>query len=63
MVSLRNFELFLVDRILIFGVNPVLVVLGQPQVVFVQADSILVLEKLVQELLLELLWYLEVASS
>jgi hypothetical protein len=51
-VSLRNFELLPVGWILIFEMDPVLVILGQPQVIFVQANGILMLEKDVQVSLL-----------
>jgi hypothetical protein len=55
-MSLRDFELFSVDRVLIFEMDSMLVIPGQPQVVFVHADGILVLEKDVQVPILEFLW-------
>ena len=61
MVGLRNFELFSVDWVFVFEVDPMLVVFGQSQVIFVQADGILVLEKDVQVSILEFFLDLEVA--
>ncbi len=52
-MSLRDFEMFLVNRILIFKVDSMFVVSGQPQVLFVHADCILVLKKDVQVSILE----------
>jgi hypothetical protein len=60
-MSLGNFELFSVDRVFIFEVDPMLVVSGQSQVIFVYADGILVLEKDVQVFVLEFFWNLKVA--
>ncbi len=62
-MSLRNFELFSVYRIFIFEMDLVFVVPGQPQVVLVHADGILVLEKDVNVPLSEFLWNLQVAMS
>jgi hypothetical protein len=45
MVGLRYFELFSIDRILVLEVDFVFVVPGQPEIVLVQADGILVLEQ------------------
>ncbi len=61
MVGLRNFELFSVDRVFVFEVDPMFVVFGQSQVVCVYADGILVLEKDIQVSVLEFFWDLEVA--
>ncbi len=55
MLSLRDFELFPVDRIFIFEMDSMLVVPGQPQVILDHADGILVLKKDVQVPVLEFL--------
>ncbi len=60
-MSLRDFELFSVDCIFIFEMDPMLVGPGQPQVIFVHADGILVLKKDVQVPILEFLRNLQVA--
>jgi hypothetical protein len=60
-MGLRNFELFSVDWVFVFEVDPILVVFGQSQVIFVQADGVLVLEKDVQVSILEFFPDLEVA--
>ncbi len=62
MVGLRYIELFLIYRIFIFEVNFVIVVPGQPEVVFVQAEGILVLKQDVDVLLSVFVWDLEVAT-
>ncbi len=54
--------MFLVDLVFIFEVDPMLVVSGQSQVIFVYADGILVLEKDVQVSVLEFFRDFEVAS-
>ena len=63
MVSLRDFELLPIYRILIFQVNFVFVVSGQPQVIFVDADGLLVLVEEVQISSFEFIRYLEMALS
>jgi hypothetical protein len=60
-VSFRNFELVLVDRVFVFEVDPMFVVSGQSEVIFVHADGILVPKKDVQVLILEFFRDLEVA--
>ncbi len=45
MVGFRYFKLLLVYWILIFQMNFVFLVPGQPQVIFVQADGILMFEQ------------------
>jgi len=62
-MSLWDFELLLIDWVLHFEVDFVLEVLGQAQIVFVNAESILVFAQNIQVSLLELLWNLQVASS
>ncbi len=62
MVGLRNFELFPVNRILRFEVNFVLEILCKTQVVFVDAESVLMFAQDIQIAFMELLWNLEVAS-
>ncbi len=59
----RDFELLPVDWILHFEVDFVLEILGQAQVLFVNAESILVFAHDVQVSFLEFLWYLQMASS
>jgi hypothetical protein len=60
-MGLQNFELFSVDRVFVFEVDPMPVVFGQSQVVFVHADGTLVLEKDVHISVLEFFRDLEVA--
>jgi hypothetical protein len=62
MVGLQNFELFSVNRVLRFEVNFVLEILRETQVVFVDAESVLMFSQNIQIALMELLWNLEVAS-
>jgi hypothetical protein len=62
-VCLRDFELLPVDLILHFEVYLVLEILGQAQIVSVNAESVLVFAKNVQVSLLELLRYLQMALS
>jgi len=62
MVGLRNFELFSVNRVLRFEVNFVLEILRETQVVFVDAESVLMFAQDIQIAFMELLWNLEVAS-
>ncbi len=54
----RDFELLPVDWILRHEMYLVLEILGQAQIVFVNAESVLVLAQNIQVLFLELLWYL-----
>ncbi len=60
-MGFRDFELFPVDRILRFEVDFMLEILGKSQVVFVNAESVLVFAQDVQITLMELLWNLKVA--
>jgi hypothetical protein len=62
-MGLRNFELFPIYWILIFEMNLVLIVPGQPQIVFVQADCLLVLEQDVDVPFSEFVRNLQVAMS
>jgi hypothetical protein len=57
----RDFELFLVERILRFEVYFMLEIFGEPQVIFVNAESVLVFAQNVQVMLMEFLWNLKVA--
>ena len=59
-MGFRDFELFPVDRILRFEVNYMLEVFGEPQVIFFNAESILVFAQNVQVMLMEFLWNLKV---
>jgi hypothetical protein len=63
MIRLWDFELLPVDGILCHEMNLVLEILGQAQIVFVNAESALVFAQNIQISFLELLWYLQVASS
>ncbi len=63
MLSLRDFELLSVDWILCFEVNFVFEVLGQTQVIIVNAQGILMLAQNVQISVLELIQNLQVAWS
>ena len=62
MVGLRYFELFSVYWVLRFEMDFVLEILHETQVVFVNAESILVFAQDIQIAFMELLWDLEVAS-
>ncbi len=62
-MSLWDFKLLPVYRVLIFQVDFMFVISGQYQVIFVDADGLLVLVEEVQISCLELVWYLEMASS
>jgi len=42
--SMAVSELFLINRVIVLVMNPVLVILGQSQVVFVKTDGFLMLE-------------------
>ena len=63
MVSLWNFKFLPIYRVLVFQVDLVFVVPGQSQVIFVYADGLLIFVKEVQIFFLELIRYLEVATS
>jgi hypothetical protein len=58
MVGLRYLELLQVHWVLIFEMNFVFVVPGQPQDIFVQTDGFLMFEQEVNVLLSEFIWYL-----
>jgi hypothetical protein len=62
-VSLRDFKLLSIYRVLVFQVNLVFVVPGQSQVIFVYADGLLIFVKEIQIFFFELIRYLEVATS
>ncbi len=62
-MSLWDFELFPVYQILVFQVDFVFVISGQPQVIFVDADGLLVLVEEVQISSFEFIRYLEMAPS
>jgi len=62
-MGLRNFELFPIYWTLIFEMNLVSIVLGQPQIIFVQADGLLVLEQDVDVPFSEFIQNLQVATS
>jgi hypothetical protein len=62
-MSFWNLELLPVHRILVLEMNPVFVISGQAQIVFVQADGILVLEQNAYVPFSELLQNLKIASS
>jgi hypothetical protein len=60
-MSFRNLELFSIDRILRLEVDSVLEIFGESQVVFVDAESVLVFAQDIQISLVKFL-NLEVAS-
>ena len=60
-MGFRNIELFQVDWILRFEVNYVLEILGESQIIFVYAESVLVFAQDIQIAFMKLLWNLEVA--
>jgi hypothetical protein len=62
-MSLRDFELLPVDWVLHFEVDFVLEVFGKSQVIFVNAESILVFAQNIEVSFLKLLWNLQMASS
>jgi hypothetical protein len=62
-MCLRDLELLLVDWILILEVDFVLEILGQTQVVFVDAESILMFAQYIQVSLMIFLRYLQVKLS
>jgi hypothetical protein len=53
MVSLRYLELLLVDWIICFEVDSVMVVFGKPKAILVNSDGILVLKKDINVCVLE----------
>ncbi len=63
MMSLRYLELFLVDWLIVFEVNPVFVISGQSIVVFVEADGLLMFEQYIDVSLSEFVRYLQVTLS
>jgi hypothetical protein len=63
MVSLWDFKLFSVYRILVFQVDFVFVISGQSQVILVDADGLLVFVEEVQIFCFEFIRDLEMASS
>jgi len=60
-MGFRDFELFPVDRILHLEVDFVLEIFGEAQVIFVNAESVLVFAQNVQVTLMEFLCNLKVA--
>ena len=62
MVSLWNFKLFPVHRVFILQVDFVFVIPGQSQVVFVDADGLLLFEQQVQVLRFEFVQNVEIAT-
>ncbi len=58
MMGLRHLELSAINRFVIFEMNLVPVVFGQPKVVFVEANCFLIIEQNVNESVLEFVWYL-----
>ncbi len=62
-MCLRDLELLPIDWILIFEMDFVLEILGQTQVVLVNAEGILVFAQYIQVSLLKFFLYLQVASS
>jgi hypothetical protein len=57
-MGLWYFELFLKNQIFALEVNFVFIVLGESEVIFVEANSLLVLEENVDVSLSEFVWYL-----
>jgi hypothetical protein len=62
-VCFQNFELFPVDWISIFQVNFVFVVFGQPQIILVNANGLLVVEQDIDVSFSEFIWDLEMAPA
>jgi len=62
-VGFWDFELLPVDRILIFEVDFVFKILGETQVIFVDAKSVLVFAQYIQILFMKFLWNLEMTPS
>jgi hypothetical protein len=58
MMGLRNLELSAINQFVIFEMNLVPVVFGQPKVVFVEANRFLIIEQNINESVLEFVWYL-----
>jgi hypothetical protein len=58
MMGLRNLELSAINQFVIFEMNLVPVIFGQPKVVFVEANRFLIIEQNVNESVLEFVWYL-----
>ena len=63
MVSLRDLELLPVYGVIVFQMNFVFIISGQSQVIFVDADCLLVSVEEVQIFPFEFLRHLEVATS
>ncbi len=63
MMCLRNFKLFSIHWVHSYKVNPVLIILGKAQIVFVNADGFLVLEPNVNVFYPVLCWYLQMAAA
>ncbi len=61
-MGLRNLELFSIDQILRFEVDFVLEIFDESQVVFVEAESVLMFAQDIQISVVKFLWNLEVAS-
>ncbi len=61
-MSLWDFELFAVNRVVVFEVDSVLVIFGLSKVIFVDADGLLVFVQQIEVLMFELVRYLEIAS-
>jgi hypothetical protein len=62
-MRLRDFELFPVDWVLCLEVDLVLEILGQAQIVLVNAESILMFAQNIQVSFLELFRHLQMALS
>ena len=60
-MGFQDFELFSIDRILRFEVDFMIEIFGESQVIFVNAESVLVFAQNVQVTLMEFLWNLKVA--
>ncbi len=48
-MSLRYHELFSVDWLIVFEVNPVFVISGQSKVIFAKANGLLMLEQYINQ--------------
>jgi hypothetical protein len=57
-MRLGDFELFMIDVFIVFEVNLVLVVFGQPEVILVDADGLLVFEQDIDISFPEFVWHL-----
>ncbi len=62
-VCLRNLELFLVNRILHFEMDFVFKILGETQIVFIDAEGVLVFAQDIQVSVMKFLWDLQVTSA